>query len=839
MPIFRNLGRKNSCWEKPVSLFTLIFILFLISPNIHAATWVENGSARATILLPDDAQPVARFAAEELVTHIEKATGARLTVLSETQAGTLQGPRIFIGTTQTARDRGLPFTELAPDAFLLRHMGNDLFVTGSQDGTDPFRESAGADLGTLYGVYELIERVVGVRWLWPGELGTYVPRVQTLRLDEELDLISEPAFAFRRFRSHHIPQAIQNDEREASPLTFSKDVLHAYHQDLRYYKRRHRLGDTTGKPPVGHYFSGWWLKYGKQHPDWFAMDSQGRRGVPDDASDWNRQHVAMCVSNPELHRYIVEKAWDGGRYLRLGEVDRRIFCLCKNCRAWDGTGADQFPTFVRNITRPVVSDRYARFWQAVYDLAVKRNPDVVITTFLYWNYLPAPAGDFQFNGKLYGEFVPWGQDEITYWPISPQADAWVRAQWQGWAEKGVVIAHRPNYFHGGYVMPHLSTRQVGAFLQFAARHNMVGFDQDMLIGHWAVRGPMLYLHMRMAVNPNLSVEQIRTEYFQAFGPASASVAAYFDYWENYASERSRRDRDFPVTSWGVGSLYNPIYAHLAYPENVFDAAGRLLDQARSAAQASGQPVHLERVAFLEGGLKHARLSARFMKTLEEGAAPTDNASKMAKARAAIEDLIAFRRAHEHLYIADLVDASRREHRRIGKLETLLGNTSAAEVSPAAIPAMPLETWVFRQDSDNRGIQERWYSVDVPFEETWKPIAVPSFWDNTPFGAYEGYAWYRTHFMIPPTLESERLNIFFGGVDEQAWVYLNGQMIGEHTVASQKKEVEELWKSPFSIEIPLELLLSSKQNTLAVRVHNGVKAGGIWRPVQIRAFQELN
>ena len=34
--------------------------------------------------------------------------------------------------------------------------------------------------GTLLGVYEVLEDYLGVRWLWPGDLGTYVPRRNTI-----------------------------------------------------------------------------------------------------------------------------------------------------------------------------------------------------------------------------------------------------------------------------------------------------------------------------------------------------------------------------------------------------------------------------------------------------------------------------------------------------------------------------------------------------------------------------------------------------------------------------------------------------------------------------------
>ena len=45
---------------------------------------------------------------------------------------------------------------------------------------DPLNMNTSA--GTLFGVYEWLDHDVGVRWLWPGELGTYVPSLPTMAL---------------------------------------------------------------------------------------------------------------------------------------------------------------------------------------------------------------------------------------------------------------------------------------------------------------------------------------------------------------------------------------------------------------------------------------------------------------------------------------------------------------------------------------------------------------------------------------------------------------------------------------------------------------------------------
>ena len=52
----------------------------------------------------------------------------------------------------------------------------------------------------------------------------------------------------------------------------------------------------------------------------------------------------LCVSNPELHRAIVNE-WDGGDVSTLGEADAagESMCHCPQCQAWDGPQPEHVP----------------------------------------------------------------------------------------------------------------------------------------------------------------------------------------------------------------------------------------------------------------------------------------------------------------------------------------------------------------------------------------------------------------------------------------------------------------------------------------------------------------
>ena len=95
----------------------------------------------------------------------------------------------------------------------------------------------------------------------------------------------------------------------------------------------------------------------------------------------------------------------------------------------------------------------------------------------------------------------------------------------------------------------------------------------------------------------------------------------------------------------------------------------------------------------------------------------------------------------------------------------------------------------------------------------------------------GYGWYRSELPQVPEKKRKFTYMYFDGVDEQAWIYLNGKQVFEHTVNSTGLKIERLWVTPFSLDVS-KLLYYDRPNVLSVRVHNSVQMGGIWRPVSL-------
>ncbi len=151
--------------------------------------------------------------------------------------------------------------------------------------------------------------------------------------------------------------------------------------------------------------------------------------------------------------------------------------------------------------------------------------------------------------------------------------------------------------------------------------------------------------------------------------------------------------------------------------------------------------------------------------------------------------------------------------------------------PNLLPT-PLGPWFFRQDPTEQGIKENWFAQDATPAE-WTPVKVPGFWAETEaVGNYQGIGWYRTNFTLPAEWKGKSLRLLFGSVDEQAWIYVNGKLVREHSEKSEGKEFGLLWEEAFTADVSPESLNygKDKENVLAVRVNNSAMNGGIWRPV---------
>jgi hypothetical protein len=590
--------------------------------------------ARAvTIVTPEASPAVVRYAADELAYHLERATGTRPAIVPESVALLTAEQRIVLGDTLAARRAGIHSSTLAPETCVLRFDAktNALIIAGRDSPGDPLDRDTSA--GTLFGVYEWLERELGVRWAWPGELGTFVPKTKMLTL-RAVDETIAPRFMQRHVRTGGFEMA-------NPALGFTSAAAKDYAREEKIFLRRHRMGRSE-RLRYGHAFTNWWPRFGKEHPEWFQLVN-GKRGPTKPTARY-----AMCVSNPDLHREIVMqwRARGAPNFINVVENDILGMCECENCRAWDGPE----PADVKKFYSPnfkvygarFMSDRYARFALAVQQLAAKENPKVTAVGYAYFNYFQAPTSGVKLNASILLGYCP----SAGWYPRADDEHAWYQQQWKGWRDTGARLFMRTNYFLDGYGMPFIFAHQFADDFQHAARQGMVATDFDSLTGHWSTQGPNLYLLLRLQTRPDAKPDDLLAEYYAGFGPAAGEVKAYFDHWER----TTMASRPLLATAFDdrVASRWRTWakVAHQVFPPECFAPAEAIL--ARAATVAERAPEAAARVEFLRTGLTHAKLCVKVSALLSLA----DPQSTPERGADALKELLRFRRAHEREWIGN-------------------------------------------------------------------------------------------------------------------------------------------------------------------------------------------
>jgi cyclomaltodextrinase / maltogenic alpha-amylase / neopullulanase len=134
-------------------------------------------------------------------------------------------------------------------------------------------------------------------------------------------------------------------------------------------------------------------------------------------------------------------------------------------------------------------------------------------------------------------------------------------------------------------------------------------------------------------------------------------------------------------------------------------------------------------------------------------------------------------------------------------------------------------WIFKVDSLDKGITEQWYRSG--YDRTcWVEVEVPCHWERYHgMAAYDGIGWYARTVEVEDI--AQPLSIFFGGVDDDADVWMNGAKIGTHYGYSE------------SFSMPIDQAVKIGANEIVVRVKDNSGPGGIYKPVTIVPTNELD
>jgi hypothetical protein len=452
---------------------------------------VEDGKAIAAVVLSAGAPQVEAYAAKEFLAYVKKITDVELPLVQTPSVDTYS---VYIGAKARERLPEFDWGALGDEGFLLRSMPEGLLVAGA------------SELGTLYGVYTLLERF-GVRWFVRGDVGEVIPTMSSLRVGT-LDESQTPSFRYRWI------------ERGAWALRNKMNVS----------------VDVQGAP-IGiqwkwsfhtHFYFISPEMYYDEHPEWFALVN-GKRRRP---KDKHQQSHQLCTSNQELIEEIAENVVALFNVepeidiLSLAPQDGGGFCECAACRSLDEDRPDGEAWHAR------YANRLAVFNNTVARRVGERCPDKIIKVGAYAMYVRTPL-DPGYRPEPNLAVQVCHTYSCNNHPVDSDCfrqKKYFRKELDRWAE---IADHLfiYEYYHKGMwgSMPYDQVHVIRHDLPYYHRIGVEGFYTQPAGNQWPACGLNHYIAAKLSWDAELDTDRLLADYYDKFfGKAAEPMRRYYE-----------------------------------------------------------------------------------------------------------------------------------------------------------------------------------------------------------------------------------------------------------------------------------------------------------------------
>ncbi len=545
------------------------------------------------------------YAAKFLQDYLKRSTGINVPIVKEKSSNSAKR-RIFVGNTAVAKKHAF---KCAPEELIIQPDGSNLIICGEVT-------PDGIDRGTLFGVYEYLEREFGVRWFYPAYQGwsAYGDGIVVPKKKE----ITFPKTAIRS-----TPRFLKREGGVMYDKYYGIEVEKQWHPILRF-------GSTLPRENANHTQIGWTDLYGKSHPEYFAKSSSGKPRI-------NFRHKArsyICLSSDAVLKQMMANlaALDEGKNPGYAWGERKpskdvVYfacndgmvpentCHCKDCsamlemkRPYEGRGSELFFRFATRYAK-CIKDKY---------------PGRRLAVLAYSHYLAPPKKSE----------VPDNMD-ITY--VGPRihyaADPEIYEQHRRYIDKlGELLGNdrmrmtfwlnivSPTQYTSAvpFMYPNTFKRFLKENENKAAGFFINGFSPYLRrLGPVRIYGsvmtfPMAWIQSRLMWNPDADVNELLRDYcVNSYGKGAEDMLKFYNLviqrWEGmYQSNKSMSELDY--------------IHHIRYPKAVVTELKSHLDNALKAAQ--GDRIATRRISYLKNQVysKFFEESAKYSRI--SGSTPT-------------------------------------------------------------------------------------------------------------------------------------------------------------------------------------------------------------------------
>ena len=462
------------------------------------------------IVLPNAPSKSQSFAAGELQKYVRAMTGVSLPI-----------------ATNFAPVRGIFLGNGAPE------LGNDGFRLVSAP--PHFRIEGNGVHGTLFGVYDFLERYCGCEWLAPN--CEIVPHREKIAVSATLEDVQKPAFTLRDQNwTDHLrnPGFSAKLKLNGFRIEYSEDLGGRDH-----VKDTTTAGATFDKlcPPD---------KYFKDHPEWFALVDGRRCG----------KGVQRCLTNKGFLDFLVEQMkerihrnYPRCKYYSIYPNDFRRNCECADCKTLDeseGAPSASLVHMANYVAERVCVDypdvnilTFAYMYTLKPPMTMRVHPNVMICYCTDACEFSKPIRESRWKGcKSFVEnFKKWREiaNEIYIWDYSANFQYLFQP-----FECCHVMPDNFRYFN-----------EMGVLGVFEEGDHYGVKCVDEALKTWII-GHLLW-------NPDDSLDSLLDRFFKGYYGAAVDVARGY-YGALVEQERTRDESKEPLLTWGtrLDDSYQPI-----------------------------------------------------------------------------------------------------------------------------------------------------------------------------------------------------------------------------------------------------------------------------------------
>ena len=544
---------------------------------------IKNDEVLFSVYVPPRSSKTVSAAAREFTGLLSRITGKKISLLRT--LGKDNNKIIFrIGDTAFAKNLAVDLKKLDRDGFVIKTSKNNILISGN----DILNENSGT--GTLFGVYDFLERFADCRFYFPGQFGELIPRKKNWSIPE-IDISDRPDSQYRRIF------------RGSSPRWYDKTTNVA----AAWEKHKKHLRISTAPLPNAHGLNYLRLleRFLKTNPEYFAIDSHGRRrdGSFLEAPSDKFGHICFS-SNIKEEIYQDAKALLSGKsaksrgvkqangvyrwafhkkpYFNLAFNDSMVRCRCKNCA----------PYFVGLTDHGGYSQKAADFiWQWTLDFARRLKAEKIP------GYVTISAYDLRRN--IPDEDIPdnilVGVAAIGPWQERmPERQKKDIEHLRRWSEK---LGHKINTWN--YVtkfnvkwlpdIPNITPRAIASYYAKIYPYSFGTFLEGSS-DYWFFEHLNCYVFSKIMWDHKVDINALLSDYCrQMFGKSAEPMLKVIDILENHWMENIVGN----TVMTSVGPVSTPPSEHdlwfkiftekeVARIEKLFDSAERLSKKDKEA-----------------------------------------------------------------------------------------------------------------------------------------------------------------------------------------------------------------------------------------------------------------